>query len=291
MRLDGNGYARELTHAEMHLLLYHGFNNARDRALFALCFYTACRISEARQMHLIDAFVDGWHSDVVRSDILLRKENTKGKQGSRTIPTHPDLARFLQEYRRDSLHLLALKKDFGHWSHMNLNEDGKIVALASLQCPRCSSTKIKRNGQQNGYQRYSCKDCHRRTTKEGFLQASSDSQAPVTRHHDPRGVSASSNYGFLFANPVNPFLFPGLKGQGCLSLDAALERFEFAFEQAEIIGAGSHSGRRTALTLMHREGILLRVIQEISGHKNLNNLQTYLEVTANEVSAAINILD
>jgi integrase len=291
MRIDGNGYARELTHAEMHLLLYQGFENARDRALFALCFYTACRISEARQIHLNDAFVDGWHSDVVRSAIMLRKENTKGKQGTRTIPTHPDLARFLQEYRRDALHLLALQKEFGHWNYRNLNEDGKIVALASLQCPRCLSVRIKRDGQDMGYQRYSCKDCHRRTREECFLQASSDSRALATRLYDPRGVSASTNYGFLFANPNNPFLFPGLKGQGCLSLDAALERFEFAFEQTGIIGAGSHSGRRTALTLMHREGFLLRVIQAISGHKQLENLQTYLEVTANEVSAAINLLD
>ena len=291
MKIDGNGYARELTHAEMHLLLYQGFNNARDRALFALCFYTACRISEARQIHLNDAFVDGWHSDVVRSVIMLRKEHTKGKQGTRTIPTHPDLARFLQEYRRDALHLLALQKEFGHWSPMSLNEDGKIVALASLQCPRCGSTRIKPDGWDKGYQRYSCKDCRRRTIEARFLKVSSDPEAPATRLYDPRGVSASTNYGFLFANPNNPFLFPGLKGQGCLSLDAALERFEFAFEQTGIIGAGSHSCRRTALTLMHREGILLRVIQAISGHKKLENLQTYLEVTANEVSAAINLLD
>lgn len=291
MRIDGNGYARELTPAEMRLLLYQGFNNARDRALFALCFYTACRISEARQVHLIDAFVDGWHSDVVRSDILLRKEYTKGKQGTRTIPTHPDLALFLQEYRRDAFHLIALLKSFGHWSSMNLNEDGKIVALASLQCPRCGSTRVKPNGRQKGYQRYSCKACHRRTTEERFLKTSLDPQTPSKILYDPRGVSASSNYGFLFAHPDNPFLFPGLKGRGSFSLDAALERFEFAFEQTSIIGAGSHSGRRTALTLLHREGILLRVIQEISGHKRLENLQTYLEVTAREVSAAINVLD
>jgi len=291
MRIDGNGYAKELTHAEMHLLMYQGFNNARDRALFAFCFYTACRISEARQMHLNDAFVDGWHSDVVRSDVLLRKEHTKGKQGTRTIPTHPDLAHFLQKYRRDALHLLTVQKDFGNWTYRNLNEDGKIVALASLQCPRCGSVRIKQDGQDKGCQRYSCKDCRRRTVEERFLKASSDPQAPLIRLYDPRGVSASSNYGFLFANPDNPFLFPGLKGQGCLGLDAALERFEFAFEQTGISGAGSHSGRRTALTLLHREGILLRVIQAISGHKKLENLQTYLEVKASDVSDAINVLD
>jgi integrase/recombinase XerD len=86
-------------------------------------------------------------------------------------------------------------------------------------------------------------------------------------------------------------LFPGLKGQGCLSLDSALERFEFAFKKTGIIGAGTHSCRRTALTTMHREGKLLRVIQEISGHKKLENLQLYLEVSEEEARDAVNVLD
>ena len=285
MLIGGHGQAKVLTRDEILQLLYEGFNYARDRAIFALCLYTACRISEARQMHFSDAF----YNAQVRSDIVIRKDNTKGKQGTRTIPTHPDLALLLQKYHQESLQLLELRKVIGDWTHLNLNEDGKIVVHTSLQCPKCNSIRIKRDGIERGQQRYFCKDCHHRPIEKRMKTVPSVENS--IQVYDPLGVVCSSNYGFLFENPENPYLFPGHRGQGCLSLDSTLERFEFAFKKTGIIGAGSHSCRRTALTLMHREGILLRVIQEISGHKNLANLQLYLEVSEEEVRSAISFLD
>ncbi len=66
--------------------------------------------------------------------------------------------------------------------------------------------------------------------------------------------------------------------------------FEMVFENMGITGASSHSCRRTALTLMHREGVILRVLQEISGHKDLGALQRYLEVSPDQTRAAVNVL-
>ena len=60
-----------------------------------------------------------------------------------------------------------------------------------------------------------------------------------------------------------------------------------AFERVGIEGASTHSFRRTALTQMSNAGIPLRVIQEISGHRNLEQLQRYLEVSAAGSSGAI----
>jgi hypothetical protein len=48
-----------------------------------------------------------------------------------------------------------------------------------------------------------------------------------------------------------------------------------AFERAGIEGASTHSFRRTALSQMSNAGIPLRIIQEISGHSNLEQLQRY----------------
>ncbi|MHC5831432.1 MAG: tyrosine-type recombinase/integrase, partial [Nostoc sp.] len=48
----------------------------------------------------------------------------------------------------------------------------------------------------------------------------------------------------------------------------------------------THSFRRTALTQMSNAGIPLRVIQEISGHRNLEQLQRYLEVSDDQVLGA-----
>jgi integrase len=45
-----------------------------------------------------------------------------------------------------------------------------------------------------------------------------------------------------------------------------------------LIGVSSHSFRRTALTQMSNNGTPLRVIQEVSGHRNLEQLQVYIEV-------------
>jgi integrase/recombinase XerD len=59
-----------------------------------------------------------------------------------------------------------------------------------------------------------------------------------------------------------------------------------ACQQVDIFGVSSHSFRRTALTQMSNACIPLRVIQEISGHRNLEQLQRYLEVTDNQVLEA-----
>jgi integrase/recombinase XerD len=75
-----------------------------------------------------------------------------------------------------------------------------------------------------------------------------------------------------------------------LSLSGAGNIFDTAFAKAGIIGASSHSCRRTALTWMHAAGVPLRVLQEISGHKDLGALQRYLEVTEEEIAAALSLL-
>jgi integrase/recombinase XerD len=60
-----------------------------------------------------------------------------------------------------------------------------------------------------------------------------------------------------------------------------------AFERIGIEGASTHSFRRTALTQMSNAGIPLRIIQEISGHSNLEQLQRYLDVKPDQVKGAI----
>ncbi|WP_431193465.1 tyrosine-type recombinase/integrase [Trichocoleus desertorum] len=49
----------------------------------------------------------------------------------------------------------------------------------------------------------------------------------------------------------------------------------------------THSFRRTALTQMSSAGIPLRVIQKISGHRSLQALQRYLEVSELQLEGAI----
>jgi len=83
------------------------------------------------------------------------------------------------------------------------------------------------------------------------------------------------------------YLFPGRWGRGHIHEDSAAFIFREGCKRVDIEGASTHSCRRTALTLMSNAGIPLRVIQEISGHRNLEQLQKYLEVEPDQVRGAI----
>ena len=87
--------------------------------------------------------------------------------------------------------------------------------------------------------------------------------------------------------PDNPYLFPGKGGVGHLHPDSGARLLKQACRRIGLIGISSHSFRRTALTQMSNAGIPLRIIQEISGHRNLEQLQRYLEVKPEQVRGAI----
>jgi integrase/recombinase XerD len=83
------------------------------------------------------------------------------------------------------------------------------------------------------------------------------------------------------------YLFPGRWGHGHLHSEYASLIFREGCKRVDIEGASTHSCRRTALTLMSNAGIPLRIIQEISGHRSLEQLQNYLEVEPSQVRGAI----
>lgn len=89
MKHDRNGQAKILTEKEIEAI----FNllNPRDRAIFAICLFCGCRISEALSIRI---------SDIANGVITLRKAATKGKKGSRSLPISPNLAAILKDYLR-----------------------------------------------------------------------------------------------------------------------------------------------------------------------------------------------
>ena len=85
------------------------------------------------------------------------------------------------------------------------------------------------------------------------------------------------------------YLFPG-RDKGYIHPDTVSRILRTACRKVGIDGASTHSFRRTALTQMSNAGIPLRIIQEISGHRNLEQLQKYLEVKPEQVRGAISSL-
>ena len=185
MKINRYGQAKVLTQPELELIFSDGLQTQRDRTLFGVCLYTACRIAEACTLLTSDVFNA---KEVVRSHLVIRRTATKGQLDTRTIPILDDLRLLLLAYQPD----------------------------------------------------------------------------------------AGKNY-----------LFPGQWGRGHLHPDSAARILRTACALVGIEGVSTHSFRRTALTQMSNSGIPLRVIQKISGHRSLTQLQAYLDVQPEQVTGAI----
>jgi hypothetical protein len=82
------------------------------------------------------------------------------------------------------------------------------------------------------------------------------------------------------------YLLPGRLGSH-LDPDSADKILRKAIRQVGLIGVSSHSFRRTALTMTSDNRTPLRVIQEVSEHRNLEQLQAYIEVRDEQVLGAV----
>jgi len=89
VKIKGNGRAKILTQAELERLFTRGFLTSRDKLLFAIAYYCACRVSEVLALTT---------EDLAGSVVTLRKCTTKGKIATRTLPSHPKLQAYLAAY-------------------------------------------------------------------------------------------------------------------------------------------------------------------------------------------------
>lgn len=88
---------------------------------------------------------------------------------------------------------------------------------------------------------------------------------------------------------INTYLFPSvLNSTGHISYNAVKEKFDEVFNKVGLPSAKTHSMRRTALTMLKNAGVDYKVILSISGHSNIQELITYLEVTPDDTISAIN---
>lgn len=284
MKIQGRGQAKILLPHERELLFTQGFACSRDIAFNTACYYLACRIDEACQIRLHDVY----EGDVVRKVILLRKQTTKGKQATREIATHPKLAAALKQYRQDAQELLSIKQTIGNWDPLSVTYAHNARQGDCIVCPGCSSDQTRKVGfHQRDRDRkepvHVCKACKRRFFEKTLLGDHPDLRDAIIR----LGVYSSRSFGFLGLNPDNPYLFPGLQGNGHIGTMPMSTVLRKACQKLGIVGVSSHSWRRTALTKMYRGGVPLKVIQEISGHRSLAALQLYLEVDREQVEAAV----
>ncbi len=80
MKVNRHGRAKILTIEEIQLLFRVGLTNIRDRVLFGVMLFSACRVREGCTLLTADVYEP---SGQVRSEIIFRKGNTKGKLATR----------------------------------------------------------------------------------------------------------------------------------------------------------------------------------------------------------------
>jgi len=68
VKVNRHGRAKVLTLQEIQLIFNQGFDNDRDRTLFAVCLFSACRIREAVTLQTTDIYT---LNDKVRSQLRL----------------------------------------------------------------------------------------------------------------------------------------------------------------------------------------------------------------------------
>jgi integrase/recombinase XerD len=80
------------------------------------------------------------------------------------------------------------------------------------------------------------------------------------------------------------------EGSFRLSANSLADLFRQIYQQAGIVGASSHSGRRWFMTELARAGIHPRIIQQRAGHSSLATTQRYIEISPDQEREAIRMI-
>ena len=84
-------------------------------------------------------------------------------------------------------------------------------------------------------------------------------------------------------------LFYTQKNEG-FTANTLTQFFHYLYRAVGIEGASSHSGRRTFITNLASKGVGVRVLMELSGHKNISTTQAYIDVNDDMMRKAVNLL-
>ena len=68
------------------------------------------------------------------------------------------------------------------------------------------------------------------------------------------------------------------------------QHFHYLYKRADIVGASSHSTRRTFITNLAAQGVGVRVIMGLSGHRALSSVQQYIDVNDDMKRRAVELV-
>jgi integrase/recombinase XerD len=66
--------------------------------------------------------------------------------------------------------------------------------------------------------------------------------------------------------------------------------FHYLYKKAGVFGASSHSGRRTFITKLANQGVSVRVLASLAGHRNISTTQAYIDVNDDMKRKAVELV-
>ena len=81
--------------------------------------------------------------------------------------------------------------------------------------------------------------------------------------------------------PVNKnvkFFYSQKRNSDGFTSNTLTQFFHYLYKRSGVDGASSHSGRRTFITNLATQGVGVRVLMSLAGHKNISTTQCYIDV-------------
>ena len=88
---------------------------------------------------------------------------------------------------------------------------------------------------------------------------------------------------------ANTHLFTTQKSK-CFSANTMCQLLIEIYKNCGIVGATSHSGRRTFITNLAAKGVGVRVLAELAAHASISTTQRYIDVNDEQLRAAVELM-
>ena len=99
----------------------------------------------------------------------------------------------------------------------------------------------------------------------------------------------STYYQLLRHRPPHKPLFQ-TQQRTAFSANTMCQLFLNIYKQCGLIHASSHSGRRTFITRLAEQGINVRLLAELAGHRHISTTQRYIDVSPAQLSRAVELV-
>ena len=100
------------------------------------------------------------------------------------------------------------------------------------------------------------------------------------------------NYANFYkaTTPFSKFFYSQKTASDGFTANTLTQFFHYLYKRAGIFSASSHSGRRTFITRLANQGVGVRVLMSLAGHRNISTTQAYIDVNDDMKRRAVELI-